>query len=95
MRGDGSLRRRWGLALGLAGWLALGLWGCCGHHTERDYGRSVTNNRIAQIVNPEAGQKVEVGVGLPPEAAVNTYETYNKSFKPTEKKPLLKLTTED
>jgi len=93
MHGVGSWKRQWGLALGLAGWLVMGLMGCCGHHTERDYGRSVTNNLAAQIVNPEAGQKVNVGVGLPPEAAVNAYDTYNKSFKPTERRPLLRLTT--
>ena len=95
MHGEGSWKRRWGLALGLAGWLVMGLLGCCGHHTERDYGRSVTNNLAAQVVNPEAGREVKVGVGLPPQAAVNAYEAYNKSFKPTEKKPLLRLTTED
>ncbi len=73
----------------------VGLLGCCGHHTERDYGRSVTHNLAAQVVNPEAGKVVKVGVGLPPEAAVNAYEKYNKSFKAEEQKPLLKLTTED
>jgi hypothetical protein len=36
-----------------------------------------------------------VSRGQSPEAAVNAYDKYNKSFKPEEKKPLLRLTTED
>lgn len=95
MHGNGSRMRRWGLALGLAGWLLAGLLGCCGNHTKQDYGRSVTHNLAAQIVNPEAGKVAKVGVGQPPEAAVNAYDKYNKSFKPEEKQPLLPLTTED
>jgi hypothetical protein len=80
---------RWGLALGLAAWLLAGLLGCCGHHTQRDYGRSVTHNLAAQLVNPEAGQKAEVSRGQTPEAAVNAYDKYNKSFKPETKGGLL------
>jgi len=83
-----------GLSLALAGWLLLGLLGCCGHHTQLDYGRSVANNMAAQVVNPEAGVVAQVGVGQSPEAAANAYGKYNKSFTPEEKKPLLKLTTE-
>ena len=71
---------RWGLALGLAAWLLAGLLGCCGHHTQQDYGRSVTHNLAVQLVNPEAGQKVEVSRGQTPEAAVNAYDKYNKSL---------------
>jgi hypothetical protein len=85
----------WVLALGLAGWLLAGLLGCCGKHTKRDYGRSVTNNITMQLVNPEAGKEVVVSRGQSPEAAVNAYDKYNKSFKPEEKKPLLRLTTGD
>ncbi len=85
---------RWGLTLALAGWLAAGLWGCCGKHTQRDYGRSVTHNIAAQLVNPEAGQEAVVSRGQTPEAAVNAYDKYNKSFKPEEKKPIVKLTTD-
>ncbi len=83
------------LALGLAGWLAAGLLGCCGKHTKRDYGRSVTHNLASQLVNPEAGREVQVSRGQAPQAAVNAYEKYNKSFRPEEKKPLMKLTTEE
>jgi hypothetical protein len=84
--------------MGLGGLLVLlsgpGLLGCCGSHTEQDYGRSVANNLAAQVVHPEAGQKVEVGPGQAPDAAANAYEKYTKSFKPEEKKPVLRLTTE-
>jgi len=86
---------RWSLVLGMAGCLTAGLLGCCGKHTKRDYGNSVTYNRAVQIVNPRAGQTSVVSRGQTPEAAVNAYEKYNKSFKPDEKKPTIKLTTED
>ena len=82
------------LALGLAMWLLAGLLGCCGKHTKRDYGRSVTHNLASQVVNPEAGHQVQVSVGQSPQAAVNAYEKYTKSFSPKEEKPMLKLTTE-
>lgn len=96
MHGKGTLMMRWGLVLGLTGWLLVGLLGCCGHHTEQDYGRSVTHNLAVQIVNPEAGREAQVGVvGLTPEAAANAYDKYNQSFKPGQKQPVLKLTTED
>jgi len=81
--------------LALLGTLFLGLQGCCGQHTRLDRGRSVSNNIAAQILNPEAGRVSQVVVGQPPEAAVQAYSKYNKSFSPEEKKPLLKLTTEE
>uniref|UniRef100_A0A7V4G8B3 Uncharacterized protein n=1 Tax=Desulfobacca acetoxidans TaxID=60893 RepID=A0A7V4G8B3_9BACT len=71
----------------------LGFWGCCSSALEGDYGRSVTHNLAAQMVNPEAGGVVQVSVGQAPEAAANSYEKYMKSFK-KEEKPTLKLTTE-
>ena len=74
--------------------VCLGLLGCCGSALEADYGRSVSNNLAAQTVNPEAGQVVRVSVGQSPEAAAFAIDKYNKSFKPEEKKQLLKLTTE-
>jgi hypothetical protein len=93
----------WGLGLALAGWLLVGLTGCCnrypgnfyccGRHTEMDYGNSVTHNIAAQTVDPEAGRQVYVSRGLPPDAAANAYEKYNKTFKPEEKKPAFSLTT--
>ena len=84
-----------GLILGMAGWLAAGLLGCCGKHTKRDYGRSVPHNLANSLVNPQAGQEVVVSRGQSPEAAANAYAKYNKTFEPEKKKSLLKLTTED
>jgi hypothetical protein len=84
-----------GLILGMVGWLAAGLLGCCGKWTQRDYGRSVTHNLVNSLVDPQAGQEVVVSRGQPPDAAVNAYSKYNKSFEPDKKKSLLKLTTED
>lgn len=92
--GDACRMTRGGLALALAAWLLVGLLGCCGQHTRQDYGRSTANNLAAQVVNPEAGRVAQVSRGQAPEAAVNAYDKYNKSFKPEEKKSLLKLTTE-
>jgi hypothetical protein len=77
----------------LAGWLLAGLLGCCGQNTKRDYGHSVTHNLATQLVDPTAGQDVYVSRGQAPDAVVNTYAKYNKSFSPEEKKQLLKLTT--
>ena len=45
------------------------------------------------MVDPTAGQEVYVSRGQTPEAAVNAYAKYNKTFSPEEKKPVLKLTT--
>jgi len=86
--------RFWPAGLLLFG-LLLGLPACCGNALEQDYGRSVSNNISAQIVNPEAGKVARVGVGQAPDAAANAYDKYSKSFKTEEKKQLLKLTTEN
>lgn len=80
-----------GLVLGLTVWLGVGFLGCCGKHTQRDYGRSVTHNIAAQLVNPNAGQQPWVSRGQTPTAAVNAYDKYNKSFKAEKKTPLLPL----
>ena len=84
-----------GLILGMAGWLAASLVGCCGKWTQRDYGRSVTHNLANSLVNPQAGQEVVVSRGQSPEAAANAYAKYDKSFAPDQKKSLIKLTTEE
>jgi hypothetical protein len=86
---------RWGLILGVAGWLAAGPVGCCRQSSRGDYGRSVTHNLANSLVNPRAGQEAVVSRGQSPDAAVNAYAKYNKSFEPEKKKSLLKLTTED
>jgi hypothetical protein len=84
---------RWGLVLGAVGCLSAGLLGCCGQHTKRDYGRSVSHNIAAQLVNPAAGQEVYVSRGQTPEAAQNAYEKYNKSFKAEERRDLMQMLT--
>ena len=69
--------------------LGLGLAGCYGHSAlELDYGNSVRNNIAQQLVNPRAGLTPTPAVGLPPQAAVNELEKYDKSFKAEEKKAL-------
>ena len=88
---------RWGLVLGVAGCLTAGLLGCCcGQNTKLDYGRSVHHNLANSLVDPQAGQESVVSRGQPPEAAVNAYEKYNKSFSPEKKeKQLFSFTTSD
>ena len=83
----------WGLGLALAGWILVGFPGCCGKNTAKDYGHSVTHNLALSLVDPTAGQEVHVSRGQAPDAAVNAYAKYNKTFSPEEKKPVLKLTT--
>jgi hypothetical protein len=74
------------LALGVA---LLGLVGCYPPSAlEMDYGNSVRNNVAQQVVNPQAGFNPKPAVGLPPQAAANTMEKYDKSFKTEEKKSL-------
>jgi hypothetical protein len=74
------------LALGLA---LLGLAGCYPPNAlEMDYGNSVRNNVAQQVVNPNAGFNPKPAVGLPPQAAANEMEKYDKTFKAEEKKAL-------
>jgi hypothetical protein len=93
MHSNGRRMITWCLGLVLAGWLLVGLLGCCGQNTRRDYGYSVEHNLAMQVVDPTAGQTVYVSRGQSPDAAVNAYDKYNKSFKPGEKPQALKLTT--
>jgi hypothetical protein len=73
-------------------WLALGvvlLWlaGCYPPSAvEQNWGKSVHNNIAQQVLNPEAGLNPTPAVGLPPQAAVNEMENYNKSFSPESQK---------
>ena len=72
------------LALGLA---LLGLAGCYPPSAlEMDYGNSVRNNIAQQVVNPRAGFNPKPAVGLPPQAAANEMERYDKTFKEEPKK---------
>jgi hypothetical protein len=74
------------LALGLA---LLGLAGCYPPNAlEMDYGNSVRNNVAQQVVNPNAGFNPKPAVGLPPQAAANEMEKYDKTFKAEDKKAL-------
>jgi hypothetical protein len=74
------------LALGLA---LLGLAGCYPPSAlEMDYGNSVRSNVAQQVVNPIAGFNPKPAVGLPPQAAANEMEKYDKGFKAEEKKAL-------
>lgn len=73
-------------------WLALGLaffwiWGCTyPSRVEWDYGRSVRNNQVQQLVNPGAGlKKTTPVVGLAPQPGVNVWERYCNSFKKPKK----------
>jgi hypothetical protein len=68
-----------GLALGVA---LLGLAGCYPPNAlEMDYGNAVRNNIAQQVVNPRAGFTPKPAVGLPPQAAANEMERYDKTFK--------------
>jgi hypothetical protein len=72
------------LALGMA---LLWLAGCYPRSAvEQDWGNSVRNNIAQQVVNPQAGLNPTPPVGLPPQAAVNEMENYNKSFAPESQK---------
>ena len=74
------------LALALA---LLGLAGCYPPSAlEMDYGNAVRNNVAQQVVNPQAGFNPKPAVGLSPQAAANTQDQYDKSFKAEEKKSL-------
>jgi len=81
-----GVKTAWRLALGLA---LLGLAGCYPPNAlELDYGNAVRSNIAQQVVNPRAGFNPAPAVGLPPQAAANEMEKYDKSFKGEEKKGL-------
>ena len=70
------------LALGVA---LLWLAGCYGPSAlDRNWGMSVHNNVAQQVVNPQAALNPEPAVGLPPQAAANEMEGYNKGFSTKE-----------
>jgi hypothetical protein len=81
------------LALGLA---LLWLAGCYPPSAlKMDYSNSVHNNIAQQVVNPQAAFRPKPAVGLPPKAAANEKESYDKSFKGEEQKGLqMKLMTQ-
>jgi hypothetical protein len=66
------------LALGV---VLLWLAGCYPPSAlELDYGNSVHNNLAQQVLNPRAALDTTPAVGLPPQAAANEKESYDKSF---------------
>jgi hypothetical protein len=54
----------------------------------------VHNNIAQQVVNPQAGFQAKPAVGLPPQAAVNEKERYDKTFKEEQKGLQMKLMTQ-
>jgi hypothetical protein len=91
---DQNIHKAWRpLALGVA---LLWLAGCYPPSAlEMDYGNSVHNNIAQQVVNPQAGFQSKPAVGLPPQAAANEKERYDKTFKAEEQKGLqMKLSTQ-
>jgi hypothetical protein len=75
--------------LALLGVALLMLAGCYPPSAlEMDYGNSVRNNIAQQVVNPQAGFNPKPAVGLPPQAAANEMEKYDKTFKGEDKKAL-------
>jgi hypothetical protein len=80
----GALKASRFLALGMA---LLWLAGCLPPSAlEQDYGNSVRNNLAQQVLNPQAGLDPTPAVGLPPKAAANEMESYDKSFTPEQQK---------
>lgn len=71
----------------------MGVASCYPSALEEDYGRSVRNNMVQQIINPQAALDTSPVTGLPPDAGVNLFDKYEKSFKPEEKKPFISITT--
>ena len=81
-----------GLLLGMA---LLWLAGCaCSdgvpRNMEADYGRSVTNNRLGMLVTPPDAVDPRPPVGMPPQAAKNVQDRYDKSFKEREEPPTVR-----
>jgi hypothetical protein len=83
-----NIPRAW-RRLALLGVALLMLAGCYPPSAlEMDYGNSVRNNIAQQVVNPQAGFNPKPAVGLPPQAAANEMEKYDKTFKGEDKKAL-------
>jgi hypothetical protein len=81
-KGATKTRSRLALALALL-WLA----GCYPPSAvDENWGNSVRSNLAQQVLNPQAGLNPTPAVGLPPQAAVNEMESYNKSFSPESQK---------
>jgi hypothetical protein len=58
---------------------------------EADYGRSVVNNRLEMMITPPDAVDTRPATGLPPIAAKNAQDRYDKSFREKEEAPALKV----
>jgi hypothetical protein len=67
--------------------LPLGLASCLAPapYVDRDLGKSMTDMRHAQYINPGADRNMTVPNGLDATAAKSGYDQYEKSFKAPEK----------
>jgi hypothetical protein len=63
--------------------LTLGLFAGCSYPSlvNENWGRSVENNKVAALLNPNAGQDAIPATGLSPQAAVVDMAGYELSFK--------------
>lgn len=79
----------------LVGMALLWLAGCTAadgvpRNMEADFGRSVTSNRLEMMATPPGEVDPSPPLGLPPQAAKNTQERYDKSFKEREEPPSIR-----
>lgn len=81
-----------GLLLGLALlWLAGCMYGDGRPRVlEADWGRSVTNNNMEMMVTPPDAVDPKPPLGIGPQAAKNTQEHYDKTFKEKEEPPTVR-----
>jgi len=81
-----------GLLLGLALlWLAgCTTWDGCPRVMEADWGRSVANNNMEMMVTPPDAVDPKPPLGISPQAAKNTQDRYDQSFKEKEEPPTVK-----
>ncbi len=68
--------------------LAILLFACAGPtRVEKNFGKSVRQARINQILDPEAEKNLEPVTGLDGKAAQATIERYRKTFEPNREVP--------
>jgi hypothetical protein len=82
----------------LLGMILLWFTGCAvsdgvPRRLEADYGRSVTNARLEQMVTPPNAVDTSPPVGIAPQTADNIRKSYDKTFEPKkeEQKTILQL----
>ena len=94
---SGQQRQLFRMTAGFLVGMAL-LWfaGCASadgvpRQLEADYGRSVTNARLEMMITPPDAVDAKPPLGMLPQAAANTQEKYDKSFKEKEEPKVIKL----